>query len=106
MTGVPAELGELADEFPGYEFGTQQTWEGVSLVAVRQDGSARPGLYVVITPDPDEMRHALLEGERPWALRRGRDASPVMCAPCGHAGSATIVAETYYPGAMAAMTFS
>ena len=56
-----AMLSELAAEFPGYEFSTQQTWEGISLIAVRQDGSARPGLYVVITPDLDEMRRALLE---------------------------------------------
>jgi hypothetical protein len=54
-------LSELAAEFPGYEFSTQQTWEGISLIAVRQDGSARPGLYLVITPDLDEMRRALLE---------------------------------------------
>jgi len=57
-----AMLSELAAEFPGYEFSTQRTWEGVSLMAVRQKGSARSGLYVVITPDLDEMRRALLEG--------------------------------------------
>ena len=56
-------LTELAAEFPGYDFSTQRTWEGVSLIAVRQDGSARPGLYVVITPDCDEMRRTLLEDE-------------------------------------------
>jgi len=65
-----AMLSELAAEFPGYEFSTQQTWEGISLIAVRQDGSARPGLYVVITPDLDEMRRALLENECP------RDVNP------------------------------
>jgi hypothetical protein len=54
-------LGELAAEFPGYAFSTQRTWEGVSLIAVRQEGSARSGLYVVITPDCDEMRRTLLE---------------------------------------------
>jgi len=54
-----AMLSELAVEFPGYEFSTQRTWEGVSLIAVRQDGSERPGLCVVITPDLDEMRRAL-----------------------------------------------
>jgi len=43
-------LDELAAEFPGYAFSTQRTWEGVSLIAVRQEGSARSGLYVVITP--------------------------------------------------------
>jgi hypothetical protein len=57
-----AMLSELAAEFPGYEFSTQRTWEGVSLIAVRQDGSDRPGLCVVITPDLGEMRRALLEG--------------------------------------------
>ena len=56
-----AMLSELAAEFPGYEFSTQRTWEGVSLIAVRQDGSDRPGPCVVITPDLDEMRRALLE---------------------------------------------
>jgi hypothetical protein len=56
-------LDELAAEFPGYAFSTQRTWEGVSLIAVRQEGSARPGLYVVITPDCDEMRRTLLEDE-------------------------------------------
>ena len=57
-----AMLSELAAEFPGYEFSTQRTWEGVSLIAVRQDGSDRPGVCDVITPDFDEMRRALLDG--------------------------------------------
>jgi hypothetical protein len=61
MISEAAMLSELAAEFPGYEFSTQRTWEGVSLIAVRQEGSARSGLYVVITPDCDEMRRALLE---------------------------------------------
>ena len=55
-------LDELAAEFPGYAFSTQRTWEGVSLIAVRHEGSARSGLYVVITSDLDEMRRTLLEG--------------------------------------------
>jgi hypothetical protein len=59
-----AGLSELAAEFPGYDFGTQRTWDGVSIIAIRQDRSGRPGLCVVITADVDEMRHALLEGER------------------------------------------
>ena len=62
MISDSAMLSELAAEFPGYEFSTQRTWEGVSLIAVRQKGSARSGLYVVITPDLDEMRRTLLEG--------------------------------------------
>ena len=61
MISEVAMLSELAAEFPGYEFSTQRTWEGVSLIAVRQQGPARSGLYVVITPDRDEMRRTLLE---------------------------------------------
>ena len=65
VTGAPAELSGLAAEFPGYEFATQQTWDGISVVAMRHGGCARPGLYVVVTGDLDEMRCALLEDERP-----------------------------------------
>ena len=61
MISDSAMLSELSAEFPGYEFSTQRTWEGVSLIAVRQKGSARSGLYVVITPDFEEMRRTLLE---------------------------------------------
>ena len=61
MTSESARLSKLADEFPGYDFGTQRTWDGTSIVAIRQGDSARPGLYVVITPDMDEMRRALGE---------------------------------------------
>lgn len=49
----------LTDEFPAYEFGTQRTWNGVSLVAVCRDGVDRAGVYAVITRDPSEMRNAL-----------------------------------------------
>ena len=80
MISDSAMLSELAAEFPGYEFSTQPTWEGVSLIAVRQKGSARSGLYVVITPDFDEMRRTLrdstgldstgLEDETPDGSRR------------------------------------
>ena len=59
------ELSELAAEFPGYEFARQQRWGGgVSVVARRRGGCARPGLYVVVSDDLDEMRRALLEQER------------------------------------------
>jgi hypothetical protein len=58
-------LTALAAEFPGYEFATQRTWAGTSIVATRHGGCLRPGLYVVITDDVDEMRRALLEHERP-----------------------------------------
>ena len=63
MDSESAGLSELAAEFPGYDFGTQPTWDGTSIIAVRQDGTERPGLCVVITADVDEMRRALLEGE-------------------------------------------
>jgi hypothetical protein len=65
VTGAPAELTGLAAEFPGYEFATQPTWDGISIIARRHEGCARPGLYAVITDDLDEMRRALLEHERP-----------------------------------------
>ena len=64
MGSESAGLSELAAEFPGYDFGTQPTWDGTSIIAVRQDGTERPGLCVVITADVGEMRDALLEGER------------------------------------------
>ena len=65
VPGVVAELGELAAEFPGYEFATQQTWDGISIIARRHEGCARPGLYAVVTRDADEMRRALREHEQP-----------------------------------------
>ena len=64
VTGIPTELSGLAAEFPGYDFTTQQTWDGISIIARRHEGCARPGLYAVVTDDPDEMRRALLEHER------------------------------------------
>jgi hypothetical protein len=64
LTGEPAELSELAAEFPGYEFATQQTWDGVSILA-RRHGRSTARLYAVVTGDVDEMRRALLEQERP-----------------------------------------
>jgi putative acetyltransferase len=69
VSSVTAGLNELAAEFPGYEFSTQRTWEGISLIAIRLDGSARPGLYAVITADLDEMRTALLEAQGRGAAR-------------------------------------
>jgi hypothetical protein len=63
-TGVLAELCGLAAEFPGYDFATQQTWDGISIIARRHEGCARPGLYAVVTGNPDEMRRALREHEQ------------------------------------------
>jgi hypothetical protein len=65
VTGLAGELSVLAAEFPGYEFATQQTRGGISIIATRHGGCAQPGLYAVVTGDPDEMRRALLEYERP-----------------------------------------
>ena len=64
VTRVPAELSGLATEFPGYEFATHQTRGGLSIIAKRHGGCARPGLYAVVSGDPDELRRALLEHER------------------------------------------
>ena len=59
------DLTGLTAEFPGYEFARQHRWGGgVSIVATRRGGCARPGLYVVVSDDLDEMRRALLEQER------------------------------------------
>ncbi len=57
--GLDALLPRLAAEFPAYEFSTQQTWNGTSLVALRHDRTAGDGVYAVITSDPGEMRRAL-----------------------------------------------
>jgi len=49
----------FAAEFPAYDFGTQRTSQGISLVAVHRGGADQPGVYAMITPDPAEMRDAL-----------------------------------------------
>jgi hypothetical protein len=64
VTGVSAELSGLAAEFPGYEFATQQTWGGISIIARRHQGCTGSGLCAVVTDDAGEMRRALLEHER------------------------------------------
>jgi hypothetical protein len=71
-TDLPAELTELAAEFPGYEFAKQRTWGGISIIATRRGGCAQPGLYAVVTGDLDEMRRVLLEHERPICHRKRR----------------------------------
>ena len=81
MISEAAMLSELAAEFPGYEFSTQRTWEGVSLIAVRQEGSARSGLYVVITPDRDEMRRTLLES-KPGRYEGSPDSKAPLARVC------------------------
>ena len=57
--GLGNLLPRLAAEFPAYDFGTQRTYSGVSLVAVCRDGAAHEGTYAVVTNDPCEMRDAL-----------------------------------------------
>jgi hypothetical protein len=81
VTGVSVALSGLAAEFPGYEFATQQTWGGISLIARRRGDSARPGLYAVVTGDPDEMRRALLEDAR--SSRMSEPAAQVTAGVSG-----------------------
>jgi hypothetical protein len=76
MTGTNSRLGAgetcgldtlvpaLAAEFPDYFIGTQPTWNGVSLSAHDKDRAAHPGVYAVVTDDPDEMRRTLREGHQ------------------------------------------
>jgi len=71
-TDLPAELSELTAEFPDYDFATQRTWGGISVIATRRGGCAQPGLYAVVTGDLDEMRRVLLEHERPTYQGRRR----------------------------------
>ena len=57
--GLAALVPVFEEEFPVYFFGTQETGSGVSLSAKKKDRAARPGVYAVITDDPDEMRRTL-----------------------------------------------
>jgi hypothetical protein len=57
--GLGSLLPRFAAEFPAYDFGTQRTYSGVSLVAVCRDGAVRGGTYAVVTSDPCEMRDVL-----------------------------------------------
>jgi hypothetical protein len=69
LGGLGSLLPRLAAEFPAYEFGTQRTYNGVSLVAVCRDGAARAGTYAVVTSDPGEMRHVLTREIGPASAR-------------------------------------
>jgi hypothetical protein len=57
--GLGNLLPRLAAEFPAYDFGTQRTYNGISLVAVCRDGAAQEGTYAVVTSDPGGMRDVL-----------------------------------------------
>lgn len=59
LRDVVSEVARASAEFPGYCIGTQRTYGGFSLVAVRRDGAERPGIYAVITDDPAELRRTL-----------------------------------------------
>lgn len=64
LTGLPADLTGLADEFPRFEFATQYTSGGISIVARRKEDCAGPGLYAIVTGDQDELRQVILEDEQ------------------------------------------
>jgi hypothetical protein len=61
----PLERAALAleIEFRDYHFGICRARDGRALAAVRKLSAAGPGICVVITPDPGEMRRVLLEDE-------------------------------------------
>ena len=67
--GLGSLLPRLAAEFPAYDFATQRTYSGVSLVAVCRDGAAHGGTYAVITSDPGEMRDVLSHNVGPASDR-------------------------------------
>lgn len=53
----------LADEFPAFNFSTQRTCNGRSLVAEPRPGT-RTALHVIITSDLEELRRALAADEK------------------------------------------
>jgi hypothetical protein len=67
--GLGNFLPRLVAEFPAYDFATQRTYNGLSLVAVRRDGATHAGTYAVITSDPGEMRHVLAREVGPASAR-------------------------------------
>lgn len=56
---VASQVARASVEFPAYCIGTQRTYHGYSLVAVRRDGIQQPGVYAVIADDLVELRSAL-----------------------------------------------
>jgi hypothetical protein len=67
--GLGSLLPRLAAEFPAYDFGTQRTYNGISLVAVCRDGATHGGTYAIITSDPGELRDVLSHGAGPASAR-------------------------------------
>ena len=83
LRGFGSLLMLLANEFPAYEFGTQRTWNGLSLFAVRRDGADRAGIYAVITSDPGEMRQLLTLEAAPLSDRMPEASVDAVTRPGG-----------------------
>lgn len=64
-------LRPLAREFRRWEFGLITLHRGLSLTAQRRDGSSEPGLCLVITDNPAEMRQVLAEDSPPACRGHG-----------------------------------
>ena len=64
-------------EFPAFEFNTQSTWRGVSLVVTARDGTAGNGIYAVVTQDPAELRVTLSGGASGAYLTSARARAPL-----------------------------
>lgn len=64
--------GDLDDEFREFDVTTCRARGGYALAAQRRD-AGEPGLYAVVTPDPEEMRRLLKEDSPPGA---GGNAAP------------------------------
>ena len=59
-----ASLDDLVREFGRrFWFSTARMRDHRALTALRRSRADEPGLYAVITPDPDEMRAALREDQ-------------------------------------------
>jgi len=60
------EAGRLDAEFGAFDVTTTaQARNGYALTARRRAGASEPGLYAVVTADPDEMRAALEQDSPP-----------------------------------------
>jgi len=59
VSAASCHLDALAAEFPRYGFRTFRLHNHTAIAAVRHGTPSDPGVYAVITDDPDEMRAAL-----------------------------------------------
>ena len=48
LASLAAEIARLRQDFPGYAFWTQPTWDGMGIAAIRSDGVE--SLHTLITP--------------------------------------------------------